>query len=40
MRNVTQIVEEAARSAAFYMPVGALGRLFIAVESQAFEMAA
>ena len=31
---------EAARSAAFYMPVGALGRLFIAVESQAFEMAA
>jgi TorA maturation chaperone TorD len=31
---------EAASSAAFYMPVGTLGRLFIAVESQAFEMAA
>jgi TorA maturation chaperone TorD len=31
---------EAASSAAFYMPVGTLGRLFMAVESQAFEMAA
>jgi TorA maturation chaperone TorD len=31
---------EAAASAAFYMPVGTLGRLFMAVESQAFEMAA
>ena len=31
---------EAAPSAAFYMPVGTLGRLFVAVESQAFEMAA
>lgn len=31
---------EAAQSAAFYMPVGTLGRLFMAVESQAFEMAA
>ncbi len=31
---------EAATSAAFYMPVGTLGRLFMAVESQAFEMAA
>jgi TorA maturation chaperone TorD len=31
---------EAAPSAAFYMPVGTLGRLFMAVESQAFEMAA
>jgi TorA maturation chaperone TorD len=31
---------EAARSAAFYMPVGTIGRLFVAVESQAFDMAA
>lgn len=31
---------ETAPSAAFYMPVGTLGRLFMAVESQAFEMAA
>jgi TorA maturation chaperone TorD len=31
---------EAAPSAGFYMPVGTLGRLFMAVESQAFEMAA
>ena len=31
---------EAARNAAFYMPVGTIGRLFMAVESQAFEMAA
>ena len=31
---------EAAKSAALYMPVGTIGRLFMAVESQAFEMAA
>lgn len=31
---------EAAPSASFYMPVGSLGRLFMAVEAQAFEMAA
>ena len=31
---------EAASSAALYMPVGALGRLFLAVEAEAFEMAA
>lgn len=31
---------EAAPSASFYMPVGTLGRLFMAVESQAFDMAA
>lgn len=31
---------EAAQSAAFYMPVGTLGRAFMAVESQAFEMVA
>ncbi len=31
---------EAARNAAFYMPVGTIGRLFMAVEAQAFEMAA
>ena len=31
---------QAAPSAVFYMPVGTLGRLFMAVESQAFEMAA
>ena len=31
---------EAASSAALYMPVGALGGLFLAVEAEAFEMAA
>lgn len=31
---------EAAPSAAFYMPVGTIGRLFMAVEAQAFDMAA
>lgn len=31
---------EAARSAALYMPVGTIGRVFMAIESQAFEMAA
>ncbi len=31
---------QAAKSAAFYMPVGSIGSLFLAVESQAFEMAA
>jgi len=31
---------EAAPSAALYMPVGTIGRLFMAIESQAFEMAA
>ncbi len=31
---------EAARAAAFYMPIGGIGRSFMAVESQAFEMAA
>ncbi len=31
---------EAASSAAFYMPVGTIGRLFVAVEAQAFDMAA
>jgi TorA maturation chaperone TorD len=31
---------ETAPSAAFYMPVGTLGRLFMVVESQAFKMAA
>lgn len=31
---------EAAERASFYMPVGALGRLFMAVENQAFDMAA
>ncbi len=31
---------EAARNAAFYMPVGTIGRLFMAVESEAFKMAA
>lgn len=31
---------EAAPSAAFYMPVGTLGRLFMEIESQAFAMAA
>ncbi len=31
---------EAAASAAFYMPVGKIGRLFMSIEAQAFEMAA
>ncbi|SMF23851.1 chaperone TorD involved in molybdoenzyme TorA maturation [Tistlia consotensis] len=31
---------QAARAARFYMPVGTIGRLFLAIESQAFEMAA
>jgi TorA maturation chaperone TorD len=31
---------EAAQHARFYMPVGTLGRLFLAIEAQAFEMAA
>lgn len=31
---------EAAKSAAFYMPVGTIGRMFMAIESQAFDMAA
>ncbi len=31
---------EAAKSAAFYMPVGRIGRLFMEIEQQAFEMAA
>lgn len=31
---------EAAKAANFYMPVGAVGRLFVAIESTAFEMAA
>ena len=31
---------QAAESAAFYMPVGAIGSAFMAIESQAFEMAA
>ena len=31
---------EAARAAALYMPVGTIGRVFMAIESQAFEMAA
>ena len=31
---------EAARSAALYMPVGTIGKVFMAIESQAFEMAA
>lgn len=31
---------EASPSAVFYMPVGTVGRLFMAIESQAFEMAA
>lgn len=31
---------EAAKAAAFYMPVGAIGRLFMEIESTAFEMAA
>lgn len=31
---------QAAQSAVFYMPIGTIGRLFMAIESQAFEMAA
>ena len=31
---------QAAKSAAFYMPVGAVGGLFLAVEAEAFDMAA
>lgn len=31
---------QAAQSATFYMPVGAIGQRFMAIESQAFEMAA
>ncbi len=31
---------EAARAAALYMPVGTIGKIFIAIESQGFEMAA
>ncbi len=31
---------EAAKSAAFYMPVGTIGRLFMEIESEAFRMAA
>ncbi len=31
---------QAARSAAFYMPVGTIGGIFMSVESRAFEMAA
>ena len=31
---------QAAQSAVLYMPVGAIGRLFMQIESQAFEMAA
>ena len=31
---------EAAQNAAFYMPVGTIGRLFMSVESEAFNMAA
>jgi TorA maturation chaperone TorD len=31
---------EAAKAAAFYMPVGTIGRLFMAIESEAFDMAA
>ncbi len=31
---------EAAPSAAFYMPVGTIGRLFMAIEREAFELAA
>lgn len=31
---------QATESAAFYMPVGAIGGIFMAIESQAFEMAA
>ena len=31
---------QAAEAASFYMPVGTLGRLFMAIEAEAFEMAA
>ncbi len=31
---------EAAKSAAFYMPVGTIGKLFMGIETQAFKMAA
>ncbi len=31
---------EAANSAAFYMPVGTIGKLFMGIETQAFQMAA
>ena len=31
---------ESAQSAALYMPVGAIGRLFMAIEAEAFELAA
>jgi len=31
---------EAAKAAAFYMPVGTIGRLFMAIETEAFDMAA
>lgn len=31
---------QASRSASFYMPVGTIGRLFLTIESQGFEMAA
>ncbi len=31
---------EAARSAALYMPIGTIGKVFLAIENQAFEMAA
>ncbi len=31
---------QAAESAAFYMPIGSIGSVFMTVESQAFEMAA
>ena len=31
---------EGAESAALYMPVGTIGRLFLAIEAEAFEMAA
>lgn len=31
---------EAARAAAFYMPVGAIGRVFMEIEAEAFEMTA
>jgi TorA maturation chaperone TorD len=31
---------ESAKSADFYAPVGVIGRIFVAIESTAFEMAA
>ena len=31
---------EAAESAAFFMPVGTIGKLFMEIEAQAFQMAA